>query len=210
MSGSYNRNMKAALLAMLLLPATIRAGEARPEPTRPGLSWAAADALAKRFDEMEARVKRHEAPAQGTVLVRDGELNSWLNLTLAPKLPPGLTDLTVRFERDRVSATGNVDLDQIPIKSAAGSGFNPLSFLGGSVPVELRARLTTEAGFGTVVPEDVRIASIPLPSAAVAQIVAQATRTKENPQGFDVLSPFRLPYSAKRVRLQPGKAFLEF
>lgn len=207
----YNRNMKAALLALLLLPATIRAGDTRPEPTRPGLSWATADALAKRFDDMEARVKRHEPPAKGTVLVRDGELNSWLNLTLAPKLPPGLTDLTVRFERDRVSATGNVDLDQIPIKSAGGSGaFNPLSYLGGSVPVELRAKLTTQDGFGTVVPEDVRIASIPLPNAAVAQIVAQATRTKENPQGFDVLSPFRLPYSAKRVRLQPGKAFLDF
>ena len=134
-------------------------------------------------------------------MVRDGELNSWLNLTFAPKLPPGLTDLAIRFERDRVSATGNVDLDQIPIKPATGGSFNPLSYLGGSVPVELRAKLTTADGFGTVVPEDVRIASIPLPRSAVAQIIAQATRTKENPQGFDVLSPFRLPYSAKRVRL---------
>ena len=180
------------------------------KPTRPDLSWAAADALAKRLDEMEGHVKRHEPPATGTVMVRDGELNSWLNLTFAPKLPPGLTDLAIRFERDRVSATGNVDLDQIPIKPATGGSFNPLSYLGGSVPVELRAKLTTADGFGTVVPEDVRIASIPLPKSAVAQIIAQATRSKENPQGFDVLSPFRLPYSAKRVRLQPGKAFLDF
>ncbi len=202
--------MKVALLAVLLLPVALRAGEARPAPTRPDLSWAAADALAKRLDEMEAHLKRHEPPATGTVMVRDGELNSWLNLTFAPRLPPGLTNLAIRFERDRVSATGNVDLDQIPIKPATSGSFNPLSYLGGSVPVELRAKLTTADGFGTVVPEDVRIASIPLPKAAVAQIIAQATRTKENPQGFDVLSPFRLPYSAKRVRLQPGKAFLDF
>ena len=51
--------MKVALLAVLLLPVALRAGEARPAPTRPGLSWAAADALAKRLDEMEAHV---EAP----------------------------------------------------------------------------------------------------------------------------------------------------
>jgi hypothetical protein len=202
--------MKALGLALVLLPLALRAEEARPVP-RPGLTWAAADALAQRFAEMEARVRRHQTPSEGTVMVRDGELNSWVNLTLGPRLPPGLSDLALRFEKDRVSATGNVDLSRIPIKQAAGaSALNPLSYLGGTVPVELIARLTTEDGFGSVVPEQVRIASIPLATSVVAQIVAQATRTSENPEGFDILSPFRLPYAAKRIRLAPGKAFLEF
>jgi hypothetical protein len=201
--------MKPLLALFLVLPLTAPSADTRPVP-RPGLSWETADALARRFADMEARVKRHEAPAQGTVMVRDGELNSWVNLTLAPQLPKGLSDLALRFEKDRVSATGNVDLAQIPIKPAGGSAFNPLSLLGGVVPVQLTAKITTQDGFGTVVPEEVRIASIPLASSVVAQLVAQATRTRENPQGFDILSPFRLPYAAKKLRLAPGKAFLEF
>ncbi len=201
--------MKSLPAVLLLLPLTVHAADTRPVP-RAGLSWEAADALAQRFADMEARLKRRQPPADGPIMVRDGELNSWVNLTLAPQLPKGLTDLAVRFEKDRVSATGNVDLGQIPLKQAAGSGFNPLSLLGGVVPVELRAKLTSEDGFGTVVPEEVRIASIPLASSVVANLVAQATKTRENPQGFDILSPFRLPYSARKIRLAPGKAFLEF
>lgn len=201
--------MKPLLAVLSCVTLAASAADTRPVP-RPGLTWEAADALAQRFAAMEARVKRHEAPAEGTVMVRDGELNSWVNLTLAPQLPKGLSDLALRFEKDRVSATGNVDLGQIPIKPAGASAFNPLSLLGGVVPVELTAKLTTQDGFGTVVPEEVRIASIPLASSVVAQIVAQATRTKENPQGFDILSPFRLPYAARKIRLAPGKAFLEF
>jgi hypothetical protein len=133
-----------------------------------------------------------------------------VNLTLGPPIPQGLTDLALRFEKDRVSATGNVDLARIPIKGAGTSGLGALAYLGGVVPVELTAKLTSQDGFGTVVPEEVRIASIPLASSVVAQIVASATKTRDNPEGFDILSPFRLPYQAKRIRLAPGKAFLEF
>jgi hypothetical protein len=41
-------------------------------------------------------------------------------------------------------------------------------------------------------------------------MVATATRSPRYPSGWDIHAPFRLPYSARRVRLEPGRAVLEF
>ena len=43
-----------------------------------------------------------------------------------------------------------------------------------------------------------------------AQMVATATRSPRYPNGWDIHAPFRLPYAARRVRLEPGRAVLEF
>jgi hypothetical protein len=40
--------------------------------------------------------------------------------------------------------------------------------------------------------------------------VARSTRKPDNPEGVDISAPFRLPYSVRRVRLEPGRAFLDF
>lgn len=207
------RVLAVALFALTAGP--LRAGgetpPPRPAPPSPDLAWDLADGLEKRLKAIETSYRARKAPADPNVVVRERELNSYLNLTLASQLPPGVTELMVRIERDRVSAKGMVDLDRLPVKQAAGgSPFNPISFLSGRVPVELRGRLTTEDGFGTFQPEDIRLATIPIPASVVAQAVAQSTRSSENPQGFDILSPFRLPYGAKSVKLRPAKILLEF
>jgi hypothetical protein len=205
--------MRAAVLAAatLSIGADAQSPQARPEPTRPGQSWALADALERRFKAIEASFRQNKRLPEPNIMVRENELNSYLNLTLAPQLPPGVGDLEVHFTRDRLEAKGLVDLDKLPLKQAAGSSaFSPLNFLSGRVPVELKGRLTTEDGFATFEPEDIRLATIPIPASAVAKAVAQSTRSNQYPDGFDILSPFRLPYGAKRVRLQPAKILLEF
>jgi hypothetical protein len=170
-----------------------------------------ADGLEARFKAIEAAFRDRRPLADPNVLVRENELNSYLNLTLASQLPPGVTDLMVKIERDRVTARGMVDLERLPVKQAAGgSGWNPIQLLAGRVPVELRGRLVSKDGFGTFEPEDIRLATIPIPATAVAQAVASSTRSKSNPEGFDILSPFRLPYGAKSVKLRPAKILLEF
>lgn len=207
------RVVAAVLIALTTAP--LRAADAtpapRPSPASPELLWELADGLERRLRAIETSYRARKPLAEPSVVVRERELNSYLNLTLASQLPPGVTELMVRIERDRVSARGMVDLDRLPVKQAAGgSAFNPINFLTGRVPVELRGRLTTEDGFGTFEPEDIRLATIPIPAAMVAQAVAQSTRSSANPQGFDILSPFRLPYGAKSVKLRPAKILLEF
>jgi hypothetical protein len=202
--------MKRAAVVLALLAPMAFGENPRPAPPRADLTWAAADALAQKLLDIQARARARQ-PQAASIPVSETELNSYLNLTLAPQIPPGVSDVALHLQKDRVEASGFVDLDKLPVKqAAAGSPWNPLNFLGGRVPVLLRAKLTTEDGFGTLEPEEVRLASVPVPLSMLEQIVAQSTKTKENPQGFDILSPFRLPYAAKRLKLQPGKALLEF
>ncbi len=201
----------AALSAALVSLAATPASAPRPAPARPEWTWEQADALEGRLEVIEASWRSKRPLAEPNVMVRQAELNSYLNLTLASQLPPGLSELEFLIEKDRLSGKGLVDLDRLPVKQAAGaSPWSPINFLSGRVPVELRGRLTSQDGFGSFEPEDIRLATIPIPASVVAQAVAQSTRSAESPQGFDILSPFRLPYGAKRVRLQPGKILLEF
>ena len=171
-----------------------------------------ADDLDRRLKAVEAAYKARRPIPTPSVVVRQAELNSWVNLTLALQLPPGVSNLDLLLEKDRVTAKGTVDLDKLPVKQAAGtSSWNPINFLSGRVPVELRGRLTTpEDGFGSFEAEAVLLATFPIPPSVVAEAVARSTKSPENPQGFDILAPFRLPYAARRVRVQPGKALLEF
>jgi hypothetical protein len=141
-----------------------------------------------------------------------GRANSYLNLSPKLKLPEGISDVEFLFERERINATGQLDLDVVRGKDKVGSGpLDPLSLLSGSVPVELSGRLKSEGeGFGAFEIDGVRLGPVSLPVSVLAQIVASATRSQENPQGFDIRAPFRLPYSLKRVRIQPGRALLDF
>jgi len=199
-----------SLVALLLLAPVVSASQApRPVP-RPGLSWAEAEALDRKLVEIE---QRRAAPARRgkteTVTVTQSELNSYLNLTLGAKIPKEVKDLQVTLEHERLQATGMVDLDQVKSKVAT-SSWNPLLLMGGFVPVLLRGRLVNRDGFGSIIWEDVRVNAWSVPISLLEEMVARSTRKPDNPEGVDISAPFRLPYSVRRVRLEPGRAFLDF
>src|SRR5436190_1916528 len=73
-----------------------------------------------------------------------------------------------------------------------------------------RGRLVNRDGFGSIVWEDVRVNAWSLPISLLEQMVASATKKPDNPEGYDISAPFRLPYSVRRVRLELGRALLEF
>jgi hypothetical protein len=203
------------LLAVLLLAPM--AGAAEPPPRavpRPGLSWAEAESLRGKLEAIEKQrdvvPPRKSRPAM--VTITESELNSYLNLTLGEKLPKELSNLEVHLlEHERLQANGVVDLDKVKEKVArSASPWNPLMLMGGLVPVQLQGRLVNRDGFGSIVWEDVRVNAWSLPISLLEQMVASATKKPDNPEGFDISAPFRLPYSVRRVRLEPGRAFLEF
>jgi hypothetical protein len=205
--------MRVSPFFVLLLLASAAAADPPPRAVpRPGLSWAEAASLEGKLAAIEKQ--RDIAPRKSrpeTVTITEAELNSYLNLTLAEKLPRELKDLDVRLEHERLQATGLVDLDKVKAKVAASSSpWNPLMLMGGFVPVKLRGRLVNRDGFGSIIWEDVRVNTWSLPVSLLEQMVASATRKADNPDGYDITAPFRLPYSVRRVRLEPGRAFLEF
>jgi hypothetical protein len=189
---------------LLLLPGP--AGAQSPRDA----SWPQAISLTRKLEAIEKR-RKEPRPRPETILVTEGELNSYLTLSMGPKMPPGITGVQVRLQRERVSAVGYVDLDRWgdTVKSSS-SRFSLLALLSGQVPIELQARLPNNDGFGTLEWEQIRISSLPVPLRALEELVAALTRTPSQPGGFDIRAPFRLPYSARRIRLEPGRALLDF
>ena len=95
-------------------------------------------------------------------------------------------------------------------KFMAGQTFDVERLASQKQAVELKGKLRTRDGFGTIEVEEAWIASIPVPMSFVEQIVASATRKPSQPEGFDINAPFRLPYAVDRVRLETARAFLDF
>ena len=201
------------ILAGLLLVAAQAAAAADGMPTAPRtgpLSWDQANSLTRKLEAIEKR-RMEKSRKRETVLFTQGELNSYLNLTYAEKLPRGLRDVEVKLDRDRILAKGLVNIDRVKGKVGEGGGsWGPLSFLSGDVPVEITGKLTAKDGFGQVVWETVYLSSMRVPTSVLEQLVLSATKTEDSPEGFDITAPFRLPYSVNRLRLEPGRALLDF
>jgi hypothetical protein len=196
------------LAAALLLQAAAPRGDAVRPAAPPGLSWEDSDVLAQTVARIEKRLRAGKPASRQPVVVTEKQLNSYVNLGLAAKIPPALSRLELRLERDRLGAQGLLDLDRVKSKMPQGAGL--LAFLSGAVPVELRGRLSSDEGRGRIEIEEALVSGISLPPSVLAQIVAQSTRSAKRPQGFDLLAPFPLPYGARRLRLEPGRAVVEF
>lgn len=197
------------MVAGLILVVAAAGAQSMPTAPRSGpLSWDQANSLTRKLESIEKR-RMEKSRKKQTVLFTQGEVNSYLNLTYAEKLPKGVKDVEVRLDRDRILAKGLVNIDRVKGKTGSG-GFGPLSFLSGDVPVEIMGKLTSKDGFGVIQWETVYLASMRLPISALEQLVLSATKTETNPEGFDIHAPFRLPYSVNRLRLEPGRALLDF
>jgi hypothetical protein len=176
------------------------------------LSRNQAESLRVKVIELERRAKLvgPAAVAPASIVVTQAELNSYINLTLGPQLPAGLHDVEFRLDGSRFEVRGVASLDQVKAQMGATSAWNPLTLLSGMVSLEIAGRMKSDSGFGSFEIDDVRIGPVALPPSLLAQLVASATRTQQNPAGFDVLSPFRLPYRLKKVRVQPGQLSLDY
>lgn len=204
--------MMVAAVLLLAGPQAGRVEAARPAPPRAGLTWAAADALEAKLAQIErvaAKARRTGAPAR-SVEVTEPELNSYVNLTLGPKIPPELSEVSLRIEPNQIAGVGMLDLDRLKAKIPSSGPFNPLSFLGGRVPVDLKTGLPTANGMGTLAVKELTLGGVSIPMSLVQQVVMSATKNRDNPGGFDVQSPFPLPFQVKQVRLGAGKAWLDY
>jgi hypothetical protein len=196
------------MIAVPLLVALVASADALPtSPAQGPLSWEQANSLTRKLEDIERRRAQPKKRPQ-SVLFTQGEVNSYLNLAYAERLPKGVKDVLVRLDRDRMQVKGLVDIDRVKGKVESGGGL--LSFLSGDVPVEATGKVSGKDGFGQVTWESVYVGGVRLPISALEQMVRSSTRTEEQPDGFDIHAPFRLPYSVEKLRVEPGRALLEF
>ena len=196
-------------LALWLAQSAAPAAPVRPKAPE-GLSWEDADLISETVDRLERRLKAGKPASRQPIAVSERQINSYVTLALASKLPPALSGLGFRFEPGSLRATGFLDLDAVRSKVPQGSASSLASLLTGTVPVALKGRFSGAEGQGRIEVEEAVVGGISLPAALVAQLVAQATRSAKDPAGFDLLAPFPLPWTARSVRLESGRAIVEF
>jgi hypothetical protein len=182
-------------------------------PTEAALSWAEARSFARKLEQLEQLERGGRPgprPAQRPVVVTEGELNSYLNLSLGDKMPAGLADVKLALDSDRIAARAVVDLERVRGRAPASGPWSPLSYLSGRVPLEVKGRYrNAQEGFGALEVEQILLASFPVPVSLLEQLVSAASSRDEG-RRIDIQAPFRLPYAAKRLRVQKGQARLEF
>jgi hypothetical protein len=170
----------------------------------------AADLVASLLDKL-AQIEKPEQRREDSLRITEAELNALLNEGgEAFALPEGVSDVEVRFERERVRARGLVDLERIPLPENMGELGGTLALLGSRFPVEIAGRFESEDGFARFEVDEVRLSALPLPRATIQSLLCSATRSRQHPNGIEPGSPFRLPYSLRRVTLRPGQALIEF
>jgi len=157
--------------------------------------------------KMNAVIARGEASPTGyrTEFAGD-ELNAYLQLRLASKLPTGVADPAVTLhDKGRVSARAIVDLDGIRKKSSGG-WFDPASYLGGKLPIAAAGSLETADGRGRLLIESADISGIPIPKTLLQEVVTYYTRSPEMPGGVNLDAPFDLPSGIQRIDVVTDKA----
>ena len=174
----------------------------------PGPSLPAAESLARKLTSIEAR-KRAKTTKAETVIVTEQELNSYLNLKLGSDMPTGLSDVQVSMQRERLEATGQVDLDQLDLKKGA-SPFSPLALLSGKVPVLLRGRLQSLNGFGNVQVEEVQLATIPVPVSVLERLDRDLHAHGQQPGGLRHQRALPLPVLGQARAHRAGARLARF
>jgi hypothetical protein len=199
-----------ALALLLSAQAAETSPEARPAPSRPGLSWEEADTVARHLRRIGRRLRSGRPASKRTIVVTEGELNSFVNLSLGDKIPPELSELELQLRQDHLGARALVDLDRLRDKLPEGGPGAFLAMLSGIVPVELEGRLESAEGLARIELETMLIGGVSLPPSLLAQIVSFATRNDERPEGLDIGAPVALPWTATSIRLEPGRALFDF
>ncbi len=193
--------------AALALAGAVVTQPAFPQQAEAPPATSEADALHSKLKSLKRR-PRPDAPRPSQLPVSASELNSYLQSRYVV-LPEGVSEVQVSIDEGHVTGRALVDVEYWSRRLPEGSGI-PIGALSGGVQIVVGGRLQADSGFGRFHLEEVSLGPFPIPVSAVASLVSAATRTDRDPVGFDIEAPFRLPYSIKKVRLEPGMAWLHF
>jgi hypothetical protein len=170
-----------------------------------------AQALNVKIETVQRRAKLPAArrtPAR-PLAVTQSEINAWLRAS-AENRPRGVSEMTVRFEPQRLIARGMVDLAELKPKVAL-APWNPLYWINGIVPVDLVGRVESADGRLLVTWEDIRVAAVPVSPSMLREMVVTATRgSRHYPEGLDITAPYEMPYDVRRIRLEDARALVDF
>lgn len=169
------------------------------------LSPQSADVFAEKIE----LIRDHEGGtgSKRTRLTED-EVNSWFMYRGQKVLPTGVAKPQLTIVGDgQVAAEALVDLEAVAKRRARGaSSFDPLSLLGGTVPVSVSGLLHTREGKARFEVQSAAISGIPVPVTVLQELVGYYSRTPERPEGVRLDETFTLPSGIRQVEIGRGQA----
>jgi hypothetical protein len=159
--------------------------------------------LQEKLDELQENSAKSPIPPK-TIAFAEDEVNVFLAAYLKDKIPQAIGEPHVTILSDsQIAAKVIVDVDEIKRTRKRNSG--ALNFFSGKTPVMLRGDLTTRDGQGRFNLRYAEVNGLTLPKSLVLELLTSHTRTRQNPQGFDLEKPFDLPLKIRELILRPGE-----
>lgn len=178
------------------------------------LSKQQADLFQQKIDVISRQgevVARQRIPRDRPVVRRtpitETELNSWFAYRAQPLLPQGVANPQITIVGNgKVMGNVIVDVGAIAKSKSSGGTFDPLSYVGGRVPVTVTGVLQTDGGQGKFELQSADISGIPVPKPLLQEIVSYYSRTADHPSGVRIDDPFELPAGIQKIEVAPGQA----
>jgi hypothetical protein len=143
--------------------------------------------------------------AQSTV-VSDVEVTSYLRFHARDQVPVGIVDPVLNAQAEGIVAgRAIVDLDAVRKQKERG-WLDPMGYLTGRLPLNVRGRLTTQNGVGRFILESAELSGMTVPKSLVQELLTFYSRTTEDPDGINMDDPFELPAQIREIRVTPGTA----
>ena len=163
---------------------------------------AAASASEKLRQIQDGSLARNAA----TIRMSEPETNSYLQYELAPKYPPGLSRVELRFTPGRLAGTAQVDFDKA--KAASRHRENPLMDLlfWGTHTLGVEGGFSAINGVGHFDLEKVSLDGITLPQPMVDYLIDRFLKHRFPALALD--RPFPMPYSVDRVQVERGSVLV--
>lgn len=199
-------SVRSVLVALgcTLLAGSVARGDNTPTP-------ADADRLQQKLLSIATYGAARSRDAQLTP-ISERECNAFFRYRMKESLPAGVTNPSLRMlGGSRLAASAVVDLDAVRIsraKSGSGDWLDPINLLSGKLPATVQGTLQTRDGVGQFHLESAEIGGVAVPKSLLQQVVAYYSRTEQNPRGFDLEAPFRLPSGIREIRLGAGEAII--
>lgn len=168
---------------------------------------AQAEQFQKKVVEIIAHGETPNAGRRRTEFSND-ELNAYLQITLKPQFPAGVTEPSVTMVgKGRLAGRAIVDLDAIR-KQGSGGWLDPTSYLSGRLPVTATGTLRTGDGMGQFDLESAEVSGVPVPKSLLQEIVSYYTKSTEMPNGVSLDQKFPLTCEIDRIDIDAGKAIV--
>lgn len=179
-------------------------------PLHAAVSRQQADAFARKVANIQQQAKADAPRTAGRrTPVSQDEVNSWFQYRAQPVLPVGVASpkLTI-IGQGRVMGEATVDLEAIAKRRGAANsgGFNPWTYLGGTVPITVTGILHTDNGRGRFELESAEVSGVPVPKTVMQQLLTYYSRSANNPAGFGLDDPFPLPAGISKIEVGQGQA----